>query len=855
MKISRNWFALLLAFPSAASAQAPGSPHAAHGSAPPVAAVFPCERKPLKPGLWPAWEAPVNRDRIFDFYAKQAEWARAQPQRPALLAPYAGLDGGKFGHWGNQNETTWRDGRWNEMDLGTVVGGVVRSGKRAVAKGVAVRLGDAGEMACCFDPLTLTYPFVWKGGFVKYDEARHGISQNVVVAGQMVPNDAGPAAGPGFVYRGYYRHGRRVIFSYLRDGVEMLDAPWVEEGNFVRVAGPAATHPAAGLIKGGPAQWAETVETKGVRGSAAPFAVDTITLPFSNPWKSLLFVGDHDFLPNGDGVICTIMGDVWRVSGLDDTLEKLRWRRIATGLHQALGLRVVDGVIHVLGRDQITRLHDLNGDGETDFYECFSNAYASSPGAHDFITGLERDAAGNWYSVSGNQGLFRISPDGKNVDVIATGFRNPNGLGLGPDGTLTVGCQEGSWTPASQVCLIPPGVGGLYFGYGGPRKSPAITPPLVYLPRGVDNSTGGQCFVEGDRWGLPRGALLSLSWGTGTMLLLLPEKVNGVWQAAAVPLPGEFRSGAQRGRFRAQDGQLYVSGCQGWGSYTTDDGCFQRLRWTGAPAQLPVEFHARDNGVLVRFAHPLDRAAAQDAKGHFAQVWNYRYSAGYGSPEFSQRWPKIEGHDPIEITSAHLLADGRTLFLEIPQLKPVNQIHLRVRTGADAVDVFATLNQLGAAFSDFPGYRAIAKETPAVVPPVVAPAEPNPWAKGEPGRGIRIETATGLTYATKRFVAKAGERISLTLANPDTMPHNLAITKPGTLAKVGDGANRMAALADGGAKRYLPPGGDVLFFTDIIEPGKSTTIHFTAPAEPGEYPYLCTFPGHWQIMNGIMLVE
>jgi hypothetical protein len=68
------------------------------------------------------------------------------------------------------------------------------------------------------------------------------------------------------------------------------------------------------------------------------------------------------------------MGEVWIVSGLDESLEHLRWRRFATGLNQPLGLRVVDGVIHVLGRDQITRLHDVNGDGEADFYECFSNA-------------------------------------------------------------------------------------------------------------------------------------------------------------------------------------------------------------------------------------------------------------------------------------------------------------------------------------------------------------------------------------------------------------------------------------------------------------------------------------------------
>ena len=859
--------ALLLALPVAALAQtAEVNSHAAHLATPPVPAEFPCPRAPLQPEFWPAWEEPVNRERIFDFYAKQAEWALAQPQMPALLAQYPGLDSGKSGHWGNQNEAVWRDARWNETDLGTVASGVVRGGGKTIAKGVCVRLGEAGEMACCFDPQTLTVPLVWTGGFVKYDAFRHGIGNGVTIAGEVVPNDAGAAAGA-FVYHGYYRHGRRVIFSYSREGVEMLDAPWVEAGKFTRTIAPAALHPLAGLCKGGPAQWPQTVETQGVRGTTAPFAVDTITLPFTNPWKSLFFVGDHDFLPNGDGVICTIMGEVWTVSGLTDAPARLstlnsqpstfplHWRRIATGLNQPLGLRVVDGVIHVLGRDQITRLHDLNGDGETDFYECFSNAYATSPGGHDYIAGLQRDGAGNFYTVSANQGLMRISADGLRADVIATGFRNANGVGLAADGTLATSCQEGEWTPASQVCLAPPGASGLYFGYGGPRKDVPTTPPLVYFPRGVDNSTGGQCFVDSDRWGVPRGALLSTSWGTGTVHLLLSEKVDGVWQAAAVQVPGEFRSGAHRARFSPADGQLYVSGCQGWGSYTPDDGCFQRLRWTGAHAQLPVEFHARDNGVLVRFPQPLDRALVENARGHFAQAWNYRYAADYGSPEFSARWPGTPGHDPLEITGAHLLADGRTLFVEIPQLQPVNQLHLHLRIGAQPIDLFATPHRLGAAFTDFPGYRAIAKNAPVAMPPTVAPAEPNPWTKGEPGRAVRIETASGLTYATKRFTVRAGERISLTLVNPDTMPHNLAIAKPGTLAKVGDGANRMAAQPDGGARRYLPPGGDVLFFTDIIEPGKDFTIHFTAPAAPGEYPYLCTFPGHWQIMNGVMIVE
>ena len=263
-------------------------PHAAHRAAP---VEFPFDREPLQPEFWPAWNAPVNRDRIFDFYAKQAEWALAQPQMPALLMQYPGLDGGKTGHWGNQNEAVWRDGRWNDTDLGTLASGVVRGSGKTVAKGVCVRLGDDGELACCFDPQTLTIPLVWRGGFVKYDAFRHGIGQGVAVAGEIVPADAGTAAAGVFVYHGFYRHGRRVIFSYRRDGVEMLDAPWVEDGKFTRAVAPAATHPLAALTKGGAPQWPQTVETSGSRGTTAPFAVDTITLPLTNPWKSLFFVG------------------------------------------------------------------------------------------------------------------------------------------------------------------------------------------------------------------------------------------------------------------------------------------------------------------------------------------------------------------------------------------------------------------------------------------------------------------------------------------------------------------------------------------------------------------------------------
>jgi len=97
--------------------------------------------------------------------------------------------------------------------------------------------------------------------------------------------------------------------------------------------------------------------------------------------------------------------------GADGEPRRLAWRRIAAGLHHPLGMAVVDGVIHVLGRDQITKLVDSNADGEADRYDCFSRAYAASAGGHDYTCGLVRDAQGRFITACSAQGLVRISGD------------------------------------------------------------------------------------------------------------------------------------------------------------------------------------------------------------------------------------------------------------------------------------------------------------------------------------------------------------------------------------------------------------------------------------------------------------
>jgi putative heme-binding domain-containing protein len=823
-------------------------------------ASFPFDRGPLHPEHWPHWRHRVNRDRLYDFYAKEADYFRAQSVVPPLLPDYPGIDGGALGHWGNQNDEVWTDGRWNDTRLGSVQCGVFRGAGKTTPRGVCVRVG---ELSACFNPDTLNYDAEWAGGFVTFAAQRHGFLGGVQMAGRALPTPKSAPPNQPFRYRGFYRHGEQVVFAYRLGEEEWLDVPQVKDGRFERTAGAADSHPLRHLLNDAPSQWPEVFETPIEFGTGRPYAVDTIGLPFDNPWKALLFCGGHAFLPDGSALVCTMQGDVWRVSEFAYPSRSARWRRFASGLHFPLGIVADKDGVFVLGRDQITRLHDLNHDGEADFYECFSNAYETSPAGHDFICGLERDAAGNFYTASGNQGPVRISADGLRAEVLATGFRNPDGLGLLPDGTVTVPCSEGEWTPASMICAVRPRGASqpLHFGYRGPLNGRPPELPLAYLPRGLDNSSGGQTVVDSEKWGPLTGQLLHFSFGMGAQFLVLRDEVEGQLQGAVVPLPGEFRSGVHRGRFHPQDGQLYVTGMQGWGCYTPDDGCFQRVRYTGEPVQLPVGFHVHENGVALTFSEALDAAVAAQAKNHFAQCWNYRYGPGYGSPEFSTQHFGIRGHDALAIQSAYVLSDGRTLFLAVPDLQPVNQLHLRVQSAAGQFhDLFVTVHKLDRPFTNLPDYRPVRKVVqPHPIHADLALAErsvPNPHQKKINGaRAIRIETAGNLSFATRSFRVRAGEPIALTLSNPDVVPHNWALVNPGTLDQVGDLANRLIADPDAALRHYIPDTLDVLAYTDVVLPRDDCTIYFRAPREPGRYPYLCTFPGHWKVMNGEMVVE
>jgi len=478
--------------------------------------------------------------------------------------------------------------------------------------------------------------------------------------------------------------------------------------------------------KAGKAHWPEAVVTNGVlAASSTPdgaYVQDVITPPVPNPWNRRVRFGGMDFFADGKrAALSTWDGDVWIVSGIDDKLDKLTWKRFASGGFETLGLKIVDGVIYTSGRDQITRYRDLDGDGSCDVYETFNDDITSSPGFHEFTFDLHTDKDGNFYmakagpvkgggrgfgggggngEISAHAGcLLKVDKYGHQLEVVATGLRAPTGIGVGPNGEITTGDNEGTWVPMCPINWVKPG--GFYgvedLAHG--RDVKTFSQPLCWLAKSWDNSGGGQAWVTSTKWGPFSGELLHCSYGQSSIYLVLKEFIGGQPQGGVVKIPVKLTSSAMRPRFNPVDGQLYNAGLRGWQSNAAKEGGFDRIRHTGKPVVSIAKLNVTKAGVALTFTQPLDKGYAEDAQNYSGERWNYQRTSNYGSPEFSVENPEKKGHDRLDITGAKLSADGKTVTLAITDLKPVNQqlLKFRLKTAAGIEfkqDVLHTINVL-----------------------------------------------------------------------------------------------------------------------------------------------------------------
>ena len=134
-------------------------------------------------------------------------------------------------------------------------------------------------------------------------------------------------------------------------------------------------------------------------------------------------------------------------------------------------------------------------------------------------------------------------------------------------------------------------------------------------------------------------------------------------------------------------------------------------------------------------------------------------------------------------------------------------------------------------------------------------AKEKPATKPKIDKSIVVNVLKDVMKFDKELItAKAGSTVEIILNNPDFMQHNLVLIKPGTSNKVGAAADAMARDADGAKKNYVPDMPEVLQSTPLLNPREKFTLVFKVPDTPGDYPFLCTFPGHWRIMNGTLRV-
>lgn len=111
-----------------------------------------------------------------------------------------------------------------------------------------------------------------------------------------------------------------------------------------------------------------------------------------------------------------------------------------------------------------------------------------------------------------------------------------------------------------------------------------------------------------------------------------------------------------------------------------------------------------------------------------------------------------------------------------------------------------------------------------------------------------------MKYETELLTAEAGTTIQIVLKNPDFMQHNFVLLKPNTAEKVGAAVDKLVTDPNGAKMHYVPAMPEVLAYTPMVDPGGSFTLTIVLPNQPGDYPYICTFPGHWRIMQGVLRV-
>ncbi len=446
-----------------------------------------------------------------------------------------------------------------------------------------------------------------------------------------------------------------------------------------------------------PARWPEILTTTAALSTKADAYVnDDIPLPNANPWKRNVRLADIAFLNDqGDAAGVTFDGDVWLISGLKGDLEKVTWKRFASGLHEPMSLVVRGSDILVFDRNGIWKLVDTNGDKECDRYEMFCNLFAQTAETREFPNSMKLGPKGELYiSKGGQEGttygkhngtVIKIAPDGKSMEVIGYGLRQPF-IGVNPKtGMVTASDQQGNYVPSTPLHIISD-----HHFYGHvPTIAPkekypeTITEPLTWLPHPVNPSGVTQTWLIGAKMGPVNDELIHIGYNRPELFRVLMNSHFEKPQAAVVSFNRNFDFPTLNAVVNPADGQLYVVGFQVWGTVVKKISGLARVRYTDKPRVLIKEVTATDKGLLLRFNAKLDAKLATDPDSFNGERWNYRRTFDYGSPHL--KLDGSSGQEWMTPSSAYLSKDGMSVLVGFPDMKAgVHQ--MRIGWGLKSVD-------------------------------------------------------------------------------------------------------------------------------------------------------------------------
>jgi glucose/arabinose dehydrogenase len=436
-------------------------------------------------------------------------------------------------------------------------------------------------------------------------------------------------------------------------------------------------------------RWPQEVVTSVTLSNAKDaYVVDHVALPFENPWRRGVRTSDIQFLKDGTGVAVTLDGDVWIVRGLHDGNGKVRWRRFASGLHEPMSVAIRDDEIFAFDKNGIWRLRDTDGNGEADVHELFSNAFAQTADMREFPATIRLAPGGEFVIAKGGQqaatlgkhngSVLRISADGRRSTVLGYGFRQPNiGVNI-RTGLVTSSDQQGHYIPSTPLHIVRDGQ---FYGFLAPfqpkEKYPApIAEPLTWIPHAINASAISQVWLFGAKMGPLNDQLVHIGFNKPELFHVPLNQRGSRLQAAVVSITRAFEFPPLNGSVHPIDGQLYLAGFQvlGWGNVLNTPAGLGRVRYTQAPVTLPREVVPMDTGVLLRFDVALDPKTASNPASYSLQSWSYQRTYKYGSPQYKA--DGTPGQDALTASSAYLSTDRRSVFVGVPNMKPVMQLRV-----------------------------------------------------------------------------------------------------------------------------------------------------------------------------------